>query len=426
MVDYRKLMSLKRRVMEKLSCHLADSPGRLEDLNHFSQEHPEVEEYARFRAVMEKYSAPWTDWPQTLRDGVITEDDYDGNVRHYHLYAQWLAHRQVKELSANARCKGVKLYFDLPVGVHPLGFDTWRYRDVFALNAEAGAPPDAIFTNGQNWWSPPLHPESIREQHYRYVIDYLRHHLQYADILRIDHAMGLHRLFWIPRGFLASEGVYVHYRAEELYAILALESHRRRSVIIGEDLGTVPPYVRPAMARHGFSRMYILYFELADNVSKTFKRIPRNSIAGLNTHDMPPFAAFWEDMDIQEKKELGILDAASALEEKRSRRIMKSSLLAGLRKANLPPKASAGTKAVLRACLTYLGKSPARFVLVNLEDLWLETRSQNVPGTGDRFPSWRRKARYRFEEFCRRQDVRDILNIISGLRKKEKSPLRRQ
>jgi 4-alpha-glucanotransferase len=426
MVDHRKLMSLKRQVMEKLSCYLSDSPGRLEELNHFSQEHAVVGEYARFRAVMEKYGAPWTDWPQTLRDGTITEGDYDGSARDYHLYAQWLAHRQVKGLSENARSKGIRLYFDLPVGVHPLGFDTWRYGDVFALNAEAGAPPDALFTNGQNWWSPPLHPETIREQHYRYVIDYLRHHLQYADILRIDHVMGLHRLFWIPRGFTASEGVYVHYHAEELYAILTLESHRYRSVIIGEDLGTVPPYVRPAMARHGFSRMYILYFELADNVSKTFKRILRNSIAGLNTHDMPPFAAFWEGTDIQEKKELGLLDDASAREEKRSRRIMKSSLLAGLRKANLLQKAGAGTRAVLQACLTYLGKSPARFVLVNLEDLWLEKRSQNIPGTGDRFPSWRRKARYSIEEFCRRQDVRDILEIIGTLRKKGKSPVRRR
>jgi len=384
-----------------------------------------IEEYARFRAAMEKHNDTWTNWPESLRDGSIKENDYDEKTRDYHLYAQWLAHRQVRELSENARRKGVELYFDLPVGVHPAGYDTWRYRDSFALNAEVGAPPDAVFTSGQNWWSPPLHPERIREQHYSYVIDYLQHHLQYADILRVDHVMGLHRLFWIPRGFDSSQGVYVRYRAEELYAILTLESHRNQSIIVGEDLGNVPSYVRPAMARHGFSRMYILYYELSDDASKAFGQIPRNSIASLNTHDMPPFAAFWEDRDIKEKKELGLLDVESARQERGARRIIKDSLLSGLRKKTLLKKAGTGTRTVLQACLDYLGKSSARIILLNLEDLWLETRSQNIPGTGDKYPSWQRKARYSLEEFCRRTDVRDILDRIGRLRKKKKGPLRR-
>jgi len=425
-VDYRTLMSLKRKVMEELSRHLADYPVRFEEFRRFLKEHPVIEEYARFRAVMEKSNVPWTDWAPSLRDGTITENDYDNNARDYHLYAQWLAHQQVGDLSENARHKGVRLYFDLPVGVHPLGFDTWRFRDSFTLNAEVGAPPDAVFTNGQNWWSPPLHPERIRERHYRYVIDYLRHHLRYADILRIDHVMGLHRLFWIPRGFDSSQGVYVGYPAEELYAILTLESHRHRNVIVGEDLGIVPSYVRPAMSRHGFSRMYIMYYELADDASKTFRSVPRNSVASLNTHDMPPFASFWNDMDIEEKRETGLLDAENTGKEKRARRMTKNALLAGLRKAGLLRKADTATRAVLQACLSYLGKSRARFVLINLEDLWLETRSQNVPGTGEKFPSWRRKARYSLEEFCRMKDVRDILDMISGLIKKKNSPARRQ
>jgi 4-alpha-glucanotransferase len=422
LVDYRMVMSLKRKVMEELAQHVMESPGRRGGLERFTQENPIAEEYACFQAVMEKQGAPWTDWPPSLRDGVLTENDYDGRARDYYHYAQWLAHQQIAQVAENARRKGVKLYFDLPVGIHPFGYDVWRHRDVFTRDAEVGAPPDAVFTTGQNWWSLPLHPEHIREQHYRYVIDYLRHHLKYADMLRIDHVMGLHRLFWIPRGFDARQGVYVRYFSEELYAILALESHRHGSIIVGEDMGTVPAYVRPAMVRHGIHRMYILYYELTDNAARTFKHVPRNAVAGLNTHDMPPFAAFWEGTDIPERKTLGILDETGARQKKQSRRLAKTNLTTGLRQAGLLAKAATGTGAVLRACLAYLSQSQAHTVLVNLEDLWQGKRTQNIPGTGEKYPSWRYKARYRFEAFCRRQDVSDILEMIDGLRKKRKRP----
>ena len=424
MVDYRKLMSLKRQVMAELCRCLVNSPtGRLEEFKRFDQEHPLIEEYARFRAVMEKQNAPWPKWPQRLRDGNIQESDYNEEIKDYHLYAQWLAHQQVQALSENARKRGIRLYFDLPVGVHSAGYDVWRHHNVFALNAAAGAPPDAVFTNGQNWGFPPIHPENIREEHYRYVIDYLRHHLRYADMLRIDHVMGLHRLFWIPQGLNAGDGVYVRYHAEELYAILAVESHRHQSIIVGEDLGIVPSYVRPAMAKHGLSRMYILYYELAENNPNTFGHITPNTVASLNTHDMPPFAAFWQAIDITEKKGLGLLDAKGARKESKTRQRIKAALIRGLRKKNLLRKADTGTRAVLQACLAFLSNSPAFFILINLEDLWLETQSQNVPGTGDKYPSWQRKTRYSLEEFCRRQDVRDILEGISSLRKQGKNPV---
>jgi 4-alpha-glucanotransferase len=424
MVDYRKMMYMKRQAMVELCKCLVNSPtGRLEEFRRFAREHPMIEEYARFRAVMETQNAQWPKWPQRLRNGNMKEGDYDEEIKDYHLYAQWLAHQQVQALSENARNMGVKLYFDLPAGVHPAGYDVWRHQDVFALNAAAGAPPDAVFTNGQNWEFPPLHPENIREQHYRYVIDYLRHHLRYADMLRIDHVMGLHRLFWIPQGLDAGDGVYVRYHAEELYAILAVESHRHQSIIVGEDLGIVPSYVRPAMAKHGLSRMYILYYELAENNPNTFGHITSNTVASLNTHDMPPFAAFWQDIDIPGKKGLGLLDAKGARKERKTRQRIKAALIKGLRKKNLLRKADTGTRAILQACLAFLSNSPSYFVLINLEDLWLETQSQNVPGTGDKYPSWQRKARYSLEEFCRRQDVRDILERINSLRKQGENPV---
>jgi 4-alpha-glucanotransferase len=312
----------------------------------------------------------------------------------------------------------VKLYFDLPVGVHPDGYDVWRHQDIFARDVSAGAPPDPVFTSGQDWGFPPLHPEKVRAQGYRYVRDFLGHHLRYAAMLRIDHVMGLHRLYWVPRGLEATQGVYVRYRPEEIYAVLAVESHRYRSVIVGEDLGIVPGYIRPTMARHGLHRLYILYYELADSAARTPRRVPRNCVASLNTHDMPPFAAFWEGTDIRENVGLGLLKEKEVGVETESRRVTKTTLINFLQSNGFLKKKGCGTRAALHACLAFLSASRAHTVLINVEDLWLENHAQNMPGTGDRFPSWRRKARYALEEFCRMKEVGDILRAVVKLRKR--------
>ena len=418
MVDYSKIMSLKRRVMEELCRSLyASDNARPGEFRRFIKENPLVERYAAFRAVMEKRHAPWQQWSQPLRDGNISGNDYDENVQRYHMYAQWLAHEQVRALSERSRARGVQMYFDLPLGVHASGYDVWQQHDIFAAEAAAGAPPDAVFTSGQNWYCPPLHPENIRAQGYRYVIDYLRHHLKYADVLRVDHVMGLHRLFWIPQGADASQGVYVRYHADELYAILALESHRHRSIIVGEDLGIVPEYVRKSMANHGLHRMYVLYYELADNPAKALRSISADTVASLNTHDMAPFAAFWQEDDIKERLSLGLVDAKGAVKERKNRHAVKSALTAYLREKKFLNKIDTGVRGALKACLSYLSASRARIVLVNLEDLWLETRSQNVPGTGEKFSSWQRKARYGLEDGFRLKEVGDTLEAVDRLRK---------
>jgi 4-alpha-glucanotransferase len=419
LVDYRGIMSLKRKVMEQLSKCLSESgAARLGEFQRFIKENPVVDNYARFRAVMEKQEKPWGLWPVRLRDGVLQEGDYDKDIQNYYLYAQWQAQLQIQELAEKSRQKDVSLYFDLPVGVHPDGYDVWRHRDIFVKDVAAGAPPDPVFTTGQNWGFPPLHPEKIRTQGYRYVIDYLRHHLKHAGMLRIDHVMGLHRLYWIPRGIEATQGVYVRYRAEELYAILAVESHRHRSIIVGEDLGIVPGYIRSNMTRHGLQRMYILYYELAD--SATPHRIPQNCIAALNTHDMPPFASFWEEEDIKEKTSLGLLNEKESAIEREDRRKTKTALTSFLNLNGFVKKAGNDTRTAFKACLAYLSASEAHTVLVNVEDLWQETKAQNMPGSGEKFPSWQRKARYTLKEFCRMDEVSDILREINSLRKRKK------
>jgi 4-alpha-glucanotransferase len=419
LVDYHRLMALKRRVLEECCQHLLqEGAGRFNEFQAFVRDNPIAADYARFRAAMEKQRSPWPSWPEQRRNGTLKEGDYEEKTRLYHMYVQWLAHRQVQGLADGARRRGVTLYFDLPLGTHPEGYDVWRERETFALGATAGAPPDAVFTCGQDWVFPPLHPERIREQGYRYLINCLRHHLQYAGMLRVDHVMGLHRLFWIPKGMGAGQGAYVRYHAEELYAILSLESHRYRSIIVGEDLGTVPAYVRPAMSRHGLQRTYVLHYELADNPADRLHRPRRDTVASLNTHDMPPFAAFWQGLDIQERLSLGLLDREGARAEKRSRRAIKRTLLTFLRSEGWLEGKGTDVGAVLRACLSFLSTSRARVVLVNLEDLWRETRPQNVPGTNDRNPNWRHRARYALEEFCQMPEVLNTLEKIDKLRRR--------
>jgi len=397
LVDYRRQMALKRQVLEELCrCLFAEPSERLDALHQFTQNHPMVVDYARFRATWEKQRLPWRSWQPPLREGILNEGDYNEENMRYHLYGQWLAHEQIEALGKEAGKKGLKLYLDLPLGVHPDGYDVWRESSLFTLDVSAGAPPDAVFTTGQNWHFPPLHPERIREQGYRYIIAYLRHHLRHGGILRIDHVMGLHRLFWIPNGMDASQGVYVRYPTDELYAILALESHRHQAILVGEDLGTVPPEVRPAMRRHGLQRMYVMQYEVVTNPRRAFRPIPTNCVASLNTHDMPPFASFWQGLDSRE------------------------AVVAFLRDRGWIKAAVTDTGAILRACLSLLSASRARGLLVNLEDLWLETRPQNIPGTVKEYPNWQRKASYSLEAFCQMPQVIDTLREIDRLRRQDR------
>jgi 4-alpha-glucanotransferase len=418
LVDYPRQMALKRKVLEELSCCFFDSETkRLEDLHRFCEANPVVEDYARFRATFEKRLVPWQAWPQPLREGTLREGDYSEGNKRYHLYVQWLANQQIERISEKAAEKNLQLYLDLPLGVHPDGYDVWREQYSFIPDASVGAPPDAVFTRGQNWTFPPLHPEKIREQGYRYIIAYLRHHFRHAGILRIDHVMGLHRLFCIPKGMEASQGVYLRYRAEELYAILSLESHRNRTVIVGEDLGTVPPYVRRAMRKHGLHRMYVMHYELASEPKKGLPPVPRDSVASLNTHDMPPFASFWQSLDIEERLKLGLLNKADAKREKKNFNDMKKALITFLRGGGWLQERWENITDVIKACLSFLAASRTRMVLANLEDLWLETRSQNVPSTRAEYPNWQRKGRYALEEFRQMPQVIDTLQTINELRK---------
>lgn len=418
LVDYPAQIALKRPILEELCrCCFSGEYGCLNSLHSFAEAHPEVEDYARFRAAGERYGTSWQTWHSLLRDGTIKEGDYDEEAKRYHLYAQWLASQQMELLAKSAQAKNTSLYLDLPLGVHPDGYDVWRNRELFALQTSGGAPPDSFFTLGQNWGFPPLHPERLREHHYRYYIACLRHTLRHAGILRIDHVMSLHRLFWVPTGMKASQGVYVKYHSEELYAILALESQRHRAVIVGEDLGTVPQEVRPSMEQHGLHRMYVAQFEITPHTESGLNPVEPGMVASLNTHDMPTFAAFWQGLDIGERVKLGLLDDEGEKLEREKRSALKKAVSRLISHTGITTDSPLDAGKTLEAILGFLSRSAAFSVLVNLEDLWLEMQPQNTPGTVEECTNWQRKAQYAFEELSVSPEVTGILKEINRQRR---------
>lgn len=419
-VDYGRLMRVRRAVLRPLARCFFESRGpESQEFRRFLAEQPELVAYARFQATCERRREPWPEWPARARGGDLHAGDYDEDAYRYHIYVQWLLHGQLSELSDALRRRGQWLYLDLPLGVHPAGFDVWRHRELFADGVTTGSPPDAFFALGQDWGFPPMRPDAMRTTGYAYTIATLRANLRYAGMLRIDHVMALHRLFWVPQGMPAAEGLYVRYPAEELYAILCLESQRHRAVLVGEDLGTVPREVRRAMSRHRLQRMWVLQFEVSDR-QPAITEPPRNAVTSANTHDTPTFAAFWNALDVEDRHGLGLLDEAGAASERVARAAVRNAIVELLRAENWLHATKPDVLEVLRACLARMAASRAGVLLVNLEDLWGETRPQNTPGTGADRKNWRRVAALTLESFRDLPDVVDTLTMIRRLRSRRR------
>jgi len=411
LVDYRRQMQLKKQVLSELALSFFSHPdaGRRQEYEQFLRMRPDAADYARFRAVGDQLNAAWTDWPHHLQGGSIDDSATDQDSRNYHLYVQWIAEEQMRTLSGRMRGAGVSLYLDLPLGVNAASYDVYRNRDAFVLGAAGGCPPDIVFRGGQNWGFPPMHPQGIRTQRYKYVIDYLRHQLRHAGILRIDHMPVFHRLFWVPNRMEARDGVYVRYPSDELYAVFSLESHRHQVMLVGEDLGTVPPEVPQAMEQHNVHRMFVGQYVVQPDPKEPIPDAPVNSVASLNTHDMPPFAAFLNGDDIRQRQVLGLPGDLNPDKELEQRSAIVEAIARYLAKDGKKLDAEE-VKELTIGCIELLARGSARTLLLNLEDLWGEEQSQNIPGTSDQFPNWRRKARLSLEEFARSPEV---LNAVA-------------
>ncbi len=410
-VDYRRLAGLRRRLLEPF-VELARGAG---ELDRFVAETPEAGNYACFRAQVEEQGADWRRWatPPAATGHCLS------GAADYHLYVQWQCRQQMESLLEHSRRLGTELYLDLPLGVHPDGFDAWRWPEAFAAGVSGGAPPDGFFTAGQDWGFQPLHPERAREDGYAYLRKVVENLARHASIMRLDHAMSLQRLYWVPHGMSAREGLYVHYRTDELLALLLLESARHQCVLVGEDLGTVTPQLREVLEMHGIQRMYVGQFEFSLDRNPPFHPVPRSVVASLNTHDTPTAAGFWHGDDIEDRVELGLLAEDAAAAEREGRRTVRRRMMAclGIEGFDVDP---AVQFQVLLAWLQHLAESDAALVLVTLEDLLQERAPQNVPGTVDQRPNWRRRTRIPLESIFTLPQVVDTLQRVDQGRRRNR------
>ncbi len=392
-VPYEEVAHLIRQVLEPMARCAEDGrlPGRQAGFRAFARQHPELEAYARFRA-------------RDDRGGHDQEPDHA--VTTYHLYSQWAAQEQL--VDATVSCPH---YGDFPVGSHPRGFDPEWSPVSFVPGVHGGAPPDQFFPLGQDWGFRPLHPERVREDEYRFVSAALARAFRHAACVRLDHVMGLQRLFMIPEG--ASGGAYVSYAAEELHALVALEADRHSTVVVGEDLGTVPDGVRPRMERDRILRTWVFEFETTEKCP--LPDPPALSLAALATHDLPRFAAYlWGD-DVSERENLGVLAAGDAAAERTRRALWREQLLHRLGLTE-DQDVERTTAAALEGCLVHLARSQADIVVADLEDLWGERERQNVPGTGPEAANWRRRGAWTLEHLSRDESVGDVLGTLAKAR----------
>ncbi len=357
-VDFRVVARLKRSVLEAMRSDFprSASAARRGAFAAFVRSTPDLEEYARFRAFAERGGE---------------------GAAEYHRFAQWLVDEQFRAVARRLQGIGVDLYLDLPIGVHPRGFDVAHAPDTFARGVSLGSPPDPGVPEGQDWGLPPWRPAALVRSGYRPWIEPLAHHFTVARFLRVDHALGLHRQFWIPTGRPASEGAYVRFPARELYATLVAEAARFGAEVVGEDLGTTPPELRSTLRRRGILRLYVAQLEW-DGL-RPRHRVPADSVASLNTHDFPPFAAYWDRL-------------------------------------GEPGRAAAPAAAAFRTATARLARSPARLLLVNLEDLWGEMAPQNVPGKGGP-RQFSRRCAVDLPTILRRADWSEWLCALDALRR---------
>ena len=375
----------------------------------------------------------WPVWPEKYRqgNGPAVEafcKQYADEVTFY-LWLQWLAASQFAECFSQSqeRQMPIGLYRDLAVGVAEGGAETWCERELYCLKASVGAPPDILGPLGQNWGLPPMDPHVMVARGYQPFIDLLRANMTSCGALRIDHVMALLRLWWIPYGETADQGAYVKYPVDDLLALLALESHRHRCMVIGEDLGTVPVEIVGKLRDSGIYSYKVLYFEHdAENQFRAPQSYPVQAMATITTHDLPTLRGYWQSGDLTLGKQLGLYPDAEVLKTLfADRERAKQGLLDGLHRYGCVPQ-KVGKKAPLLSMSPLLNRGLQRYVADSASALlglqpedWLDMADPvNIPGTSLQYPNWRRKLSQTLEEMFADQQVNRLLKDLDKRRRK--------
>ncbi len=444
LVDYAGAAAAKRQVLEMLYRHfreryLAGDDPRAEAFRAFViAGGAALRQHALFDALHEHFlrddaaAFGWPAWPEPYRDpasAAVAQFAAENAERvEFHAYLQWQAEQQFEAAAEQAKALGlaVGIYADLAVSIDRGGAEAWAHQDLYALGASVGAPPDTLSKDGQDWGLPPLIPHRLRDAAYAPFLATLRANMRNAGALRIDHVMGLARLFWVPTGGRPADGAYVRYPFDDLLGLVALESHRHRCMVIGEDLGTVPDKVRVALADNAILSYRVLIFERdEDGEFKPPEAYPVEALATASTHDLPTLSGWWAGEDIALREQHGLLapsaDRSTLLRERANDRLQ---LLSALDHAGLSPPTSHADSAahpamsapLMRAIQTFLARSPARICVVQLEDV-LGLRDQaNLPGTIDAHPNWRRKLPLALERWADDERFGALASVLARTR----------
>jgi (1->4)-alpha-D-glucan 1-alpha-D-glucosylmutase len=408
LVDYERVAACKLRILKLLYLDfrerhflLGDAYG--EEFRYFQRSNDgDLRLLATFQtlrlhlAARSPHHQPWWDWPIQFRhpsSPAILEfiQAHETEIEFFE-YQQWHARRQLRHCTERAQKAGmpIGLYQDIAIGVDRDSPEAWSSQDYLVDDWSIGAPPDDWNALGQNWGTPPPHPRRMAETGYAAFRRSLRANMQAAGAVRIDHALGLMRLFWIPNGATAADGAYVLYPLEQLLAVIALESQNSRCLVIGEDLGTVPEGLQDALASAGILSYRLLYFERDENGGfRSPGAWPAQALAAAGTHDLPTFPGYWRGADIDLKDRLGLYAAPDVAQNQRKRREDDLARLVEMLRAEGLDVDTDG--APIEAIYRHLARTPSKILMVQLEDLLAVTEQVNLPGTTDQHPNWRRK-----------------------------------
>ncbi len=441
LVDYASVTELKFQVLELLykqfhRQHLARSSVRARAFRAYQAEGgAELREFALYQALQEDLHKRngqflgWPEWPEALRSPESAEVAAFAAVHQERIeffqYLQWQAELQLG--AAGMRCRelglAVGLYQDLAVGVERGGAETWIRKHLYALDARIGCPPDDFNPLGQDWGLPPWVPERLREEGYAPYISMLRANMRIAGALRVDHVMGLLRLYWVPPGMTGDRGAYVSYPFRDLLGILVLESQRNQCLIVGEDLGTVPPEVREAMHDFGLLSYRLFYFERNWDNGNFLppSAYPGQALVAVSTHDLATLTGFWSGADLDLRSALNLYTSPEQRSaQSKGREQDRGRLLSALQSESLLPqglRADCGSHpemspALIQAVHQYIARSPAQIALVQAEDLLGEREQANLPGTTTQYPSWQRKLSLNLENWQESVDISDLVHAV--------------
>lgn len=399
LIDRDAVWAAKREALESLR-KVPLSDARQESLARFRARHGQaLADWGAWCALAEVHGPDYRTWPAPLRDPVTAREQVRGGdlatQAEFHAWVQWLVAAQVEAAQAAARAAGmpVGIIADLAIGSHPGGADAWAGQDLIADGFSVGAPPDPFNQRGQDWALPPYHPGALAASGYRPLRELFGSTLAGAGGLRIDHVMGLSRLWWIPDGASPAQGAYVYYDAAGTLGTLADAAAGAGAVTIGEDLGTVEPWLRESLAARGVLGTSMLWFERGlSNEPLAPQWWRRNCLVTVSTHDLPPAAAFLSGSQVADRLALGLLARTEAEERAEAARIVGDWLGALAEQGLLPPVSAGGppsADAFTAALYGYLARTPALMIGVNLAEAAGEVRSQNMPGTSTEYPNWR-------------------------------------